>query len=85
MCAHCVLLPTDNLQVVMATAEVVWHKGRGDKHKDKPATPVAVSAFRMQHDSFVSLFSKITGDCPGKHKCKVTCQNNSVSFISSAV
>ncbi|XP_070193860.1 voltage-dependent calcium channel subunit alpha-2/delta-3-like [Littorina saxatilis] len=62
----------DNQQVVMATAEVI---GRG---KGKLSAPVAVSALRMKHKNFVDLFNKVTADCPGKHKCKVTCKDNDV-------
>ncbi|XP_076468811.1 voltage-dependent calcium channel subunit alpha-2/delta-3-like [Babylonia areolata] len=62
---------TDRLYVVMTTAEVVGRRG------NTPA-PLAVSALRMRHDSFEDIFVTETADCPGRHKCKVTCRNKDV-------
>lgn len=56
----------------MAVAEI----GEGEKNAK---TPIAVTAFLMKHYKLQELFSNLTGDCPDKHNCKVTCADTHVS------
>ncbi|PVD24122.1 hypothetical protein C0Q70_14592 [Pomacea canaliculata] len=57
--------------VVMAVAEI----GEGEKNAK---TPIAVTAFLMKHYKLQELFSNLTGDCPDKHNCKVTCADTHI-------